>query len=69
LLHTWHRQARQEAAVFVPVRLEETADVAPEAPTRPPTLEIEGSGLCVRFTGAVDPTTLRLVLTHLGQRA
>jgi transposase len=69
LLHTWRRQARQDAALFVPVRLEETVDAAPEAPRRPTTVEIEGGGLCVRFTGAIDPATLRLVLVHLGRRA
>ena len=69
LLHTWRRQARQEAAVFVPVRLEETPDGVPD--TSPPSsvLEIEGSGLSVRFIGPIDLATLRLVLAHLGRRS
>jgi transposase len=69
LLHTWRRKARQDSAVFVPVYLEETANARPEGPTQASALEIEGNGLCIRFTGTVDATTLRLVLAHLGRRA
>jgi len=33
------------------------------------TLEIESTGLRVRFSGPVDTAALRLVLTHVGRRA
>jgi transposase len=33
------------------------------------TLEIEGVGMCVRFSGPVDAAALRLVLKHVGRRA
>jgi transposase len=69
LLHTWRRKARQDSAVFVPVYLEETASTRTEAPTPSSAVEVEAGGLCVRFTGTVDATTLRLVLAHLGRRA
>ncbi|HZC90998.1 MAG TPA: hypothetical protein VE400_10135 [Mycobacterium sp.] len=32
-------------------------------------LEIESTGLRVRFSGPVDTAALRLVLTHVGRRA
>jgi transposase len=69
LLHTWRRKARQDAAVFVPLRLEEAVDALPEAARPTSALEIKGGGLCVRFTGTVDPPTLRLVLLHVGRRS
>jgi transposase len=79
LLQTWRRKARQEAAVFIPLRVEgpgeRTDEVVAGAP--PPTavvphpglLEIESGGVRIRFSGPVDAAALRLVLTHLGRRA
>ena len=32
------------------------------------TLEIDGAGMCVRFSGPVDTAVLRLVLAHVGRR-
>jgi transposase len=85
LLQTWQRKVIGEAPVFVPLRVEgmvATADhnkgrsntprsAAAEADTstRPGTLEIESGGVRVRFSGPIDATTLRLVMTHIGRRA
>jgi transposase-like protein len=43
-----------------------TADSPPRSATG--TLEIEGVGMCVRFSGPVDTAALRLVLKHVGSR-
>jgi hypothetical protein len=78
-LQTWRRKARQETAVFIPLRVEgpgERTDEA-EAAAPPPSpvvphpglLEIESRGVQIRFSGPVDGVALRLVLTHLGRRA
>jgi len=80
LLQTWRRKARQEAAVFIPLHVEgpggrtDEAVVAAAPPSSPVVahpglLEIESSGLRVRFSGPVDAAALRLVLTHFGRRA
>jgi transposase len=69
LLHTWRRKARGAAPVFVPLRIEETSTPTISTAAQPGTLEIDANGLHVRFTGAVDPATLRLVLAHLGRGA
>jgi transposase len=85
LLQTWRRKVIGEVPVFVPLRVEgmaATADnnkdtsnaprsvaVGAGASTRPGTLEIESGGVRVRFSGPVDATTLRLVMTHIGRRA
>ena len=74
-----------EAPVFVPLRVEglvATADhdkdrsdmprsVAAEAgsSTQTGTLEIDGGGVHVRFSGPVDATALRLVMRHIGRLA
>jgi transposase len=85
LLQTWRRRAIGEVPVFVPLRVEGTAAAADnnkdrgnaprsvgvgvDASIRPGTLEIECAGVRVRFSGPVDATTLRLVMTHIGRRA
>ena len=74
-----------ERPVFVPLRVEgmvaaadnnkdrpdtpRSVAVGTGAPVRPGTLEIESGGVRVRFSGPVDATTLRLVMTHIGRRA
>ena len=85
LLQTWRRKAVDEAPIFVPLRVEglvAAADndkgradtprsIAAEADssTQPGTLEIDGGGVHVRFSGPVDATVLRLVMLHLGRAA
>jgi transposase len=83
LLQTWRRKAIGERPVFVPLRVEGAATdnnkdrtnpppsmaVETDASTRPGTLEIESAGMRVRFSGPVDATALRLVMTHIGRRA
>src|SRR5471032_3068140 len=85
LLQTWRRKAIGEAPVFVPLRVEgmvaaadnnkdrsdtpRSVAVGTDASTRPETLEIESGGMRVRFSGPVDATTLRLVMTHISRRA
>jgi transposase len=83
LLQTWRRKAIGEAPVFVPLRVEGVvADnnkakantprgvaVGVDASTQPGMLEIESGGVRVRFSGPVDATALRLVMTHIGRRA
>jgi len=85
LLQTWRRKAIGERPIFVPLRVEgmvaaadnnkdrpdtpRSVAVGTGAPTRPGTLEIESGGVRVRFSGPVDATTLRLVMTHIGRRA
>lgn len=79
LLQTWRRTAMRMAvdqgSVFVPLRI---ADEPPAAPVDPDAdsavataaglIELEGNGLRVRFSGAVDTAALRLVLGHFGRR-
>jgi transposase len=78
------REAVDRGAVFVPLHVEDpssSADTGTAAVTSPPgvtadstrgteagTLEIEGGGVCARFSGPVDAGALRIVLTHLGRR-
>jgi transposase len=85
LLQTWRRKAIGKRPVFVPLHVEGMVVAAdnnedrPDTPRsvavgagasiRPGTLEIESGGMRVRFSGPVDATTLRLVMTHLGRRA
>jgi transposase len=85
LLQTWRRKAIGERPVFVPLRVEgvvaatdnnkdrtnppPSMAVETDASTRPGTLEIESAGMRVRFSGPVDATALRLVMTHIGRRA
>ncbi len=85
LLQTWRRKAIGERPVFVPLRVEgmvaaadndkdrpdtpRSVAVGTGAPIRPGTVEIESGGVRVRFSGPVDATTLRLVMTHIGRRA
>ncbi len=85
LLQTWRRKAIGERSVFVPLRVEDMVAAADNnkdrpdtprsvavgtvAPMRPGTPEIESGGARVRFSGPVDSTTLRLVMTHIGRRA
>jgi transposase len=85
LLQTWRRKAIGERPVFVPLRIEgmvaaadnnkdrpdtpRSVAVGTGAPIRAGTLEIESGGVRVRFSGPVDATTLRLVMTHIGRRA
>jgi transposase len=85
LLQTWRRKAIGERPIFVPLRVEgmvaaadnnkdrpdtpRSVAVGTGAPVRPGTLEIESGGVRVRFSGPVDATTLRLVMTHIGRRA
>ena len=85
LLQTWRRKAIGERPVFVPLRVEGVVGAADnnkdrsntprsvaretDAPTRAGTLEIESGGMRARFSGAVDATTLRLVMIYFGRRA
>jgi transposase len=84
LLQTWRRKAIGEASVFVPLRVEglvatdnnkdhanppRSMAVEADASTRPGTLEIECGGIRARFSGPVDATVLRLVMTHIGRHA
>jgi transposase len=85
LLQTWRRKASREGPVFVPLRVEgrvaatdnnkDRTDtprgvaVEIDALARPGTLEIECGGIRARFSGPVDVTALRLVMTHIGRRA
>lgn len=85
LLQTWRRRSTCEAPVFVPLRVEDITAVAgnnmdsvgtarrilaeADASTWRGTLEIESGGVRVRFSGPVDATTLRLVMTHIGRHA
>ena len=85
LLQTWRRKAIGERPVFVPLRVEGMVAAADSNKDRPDTprsvavgtgaslragtLEIESGGVRVRFSGPVDATTLRLVMTHIGRRA
>ena len=81
LLQTWRRTVVQAASdhdgLFVPLRLEDASTAAAsEEPVsksaasagNPEAMEIEGAGLRVRFSGAIDPGALRLVLAHIGRR-
>ncbi len=84
-MQTWRRKAIGERPVFVPLRVEDAVAatdnskdrtnpprsmaVETNASTRPGTLEIESGGMRVRFSGPVDATALRLVMTHIGRRA
>lgn len=85
LLQTWRRKAIGERSVFVPLRVEGVAPatdnnkdransarsmaVETDASTRPGTFEIECGGIRARFSGPVDATVLRLVMTHIGRHA
>lgn len=85
LLQTWRRTAMREmanhGAAFVPLRVKDavplrhggipTAEVAgrSDGKTLSGAIELEGSGVRVRFSGPVDVGALRLVLGHLGRRA
>jgi len=85
LLQAWRRKAIGEAPVFVPLRVEGMVAAADnnkdrtntprgvametDASTRPGTLEIECGGIRVRFSGPVDVTALRVVMTHIGRYA
>jgi transposase len=85
LLQTWRRKAIDERSVFVPLRVEgvvpatdnnkdranppRSMAVEADASTRPGTLEIECGGIRARFSGSVDATVLRLVMTHIGRHA
>ena len=82
LLQTWRRAAIKAGVpgeMFVPLRLEGSADPGEpetEAPSSlpvdngtPGTLEIEGGSLRVRFSGPVDTAALRLVLVHVRRGA
>jgi len=83
LLQTWRRGALKDAAIFVPLRVEDagegdtTAEISPDVPTGPTsaiapatgTVEIEARGVRVRFAGPVDTTVLHTVLAHIGRRA
>jgi transposase len=85
LLQTWRRTALREmanhGAAFVPLRVEDavplrhggipTAEVADrsDGKTLAGVIELESSGVRVRFSGPVDVGALRLVLGHLGRRA
>jgi transposase len=79
LLQTWRRTAMRMAvdqgSVFVPLRMGDEPSAAPVDPaadsavaTATGLIEFEGSGLRVRFSGAVDTGALRLVLGHFGRR-
>ena len=82
LLQTWRRAAIKAGApgeMFVPLRLGRSADPGEPETEAPPslpldngrlgTLEIEGGGLRVRFSGPVDTAALRLVLVHVRRGA
>jgi transposase len=85
LLQTWRRTALREmanhGAAFIPLRVEDAAPlghsgtpaaevtVRADGKTQPGVIELEGSGVRVRFSGSVDVGALRLVLGHLGRRA
>jgi transposase len=82
LLQTWRRAAIKAGVpgeMFVPLRLEGSAEPgAAEAEASPSvpggngttgTLEIEGGGLRVCFSGPVDTAALRLVLIHVRRGA
>lgn len=83
LLQTWRRAALRDAAIFVPLRVEDAgeADMAVETgrdvPTGPTsaiatatgTIEIEARGVRVRFAGPVETAALHAVLAHIGRRA
>ncbi len=78
------REAADRGGVFVPLRVEASStsadpgaagstsrpDMAADSAsvTEAGTLEIEGGGVRVRFSGPVDAGALRVVLTHLGRR-
>ncbi len=77
LLQTWRRAAMRQSPelgqVFVPLRTEEAPVPSASTAGSPPrsaagTLEIDGAGMCVRFSGPVDTAVLRLVLAHVGRR-
>jgi len=79
LLQTWRRTAMRMAvdqgSVFVPLRIADEPPATPvnSAPdstvaTVAGLIELEGHGLRVRFSGAVDTAVLRLVLGHFGRR-
>jgi transposase len=77
-LYTWRKQMLATAmAGFAPVEVvpDPPQQALPAPPTVPATPETGGSmeivlptGASVRVTGAVDPATLRRVLTELGSR-
>ena len=83
LLHTWRRAALKDAAIFVPLRVEDagegdtTAEKSPDARIGPSpaiatatsTIEIEARGMRVRFAGPVETAALHAVLAHIGRRA
>ncbi len=76
------RAGEMSAAIFVPLRLAEdlpsfdtSAEAAPSAvpsttgpATAQATIEIEGSGLRIRFSGPFDVGALQMVLAHVGRR-
>ena len=76
------REGEVSAAAFVPLRLAEdlpsceTAATVPDPPLRPAalnpveaqgTIEVEGAGLRIRFTGPLDVGALQVVLAHVGR--
>jgi transposase len=79
------REVAPESVRFIPVRIEETpAPLRVERPPRDAygevplgaapssgvgTVEIEGGGMRVRFSGPVDVAVLQLVLGRVGRRA
>ena len=85
LLQTWRRTALREmashGAAFIPLRAGDAAPLKhggiPAAEVTGQSdgkalagmIELEGSGVQVRFSGPVDVGALRLVLGHLGRRA
>jgi transposase len=58
-------ESHTEEPVSEPVDVVAPAGSGPAS--EPGTIEIEGAGLRVRFTGPIDPGTLRLVLAHMGR--
>ena len=69
------RMAVNQSSVFVPLRIVDEPSAAPVDPAPDSTVvpaaglvELEGNGLRIRFSGAVDTAALRLVLGHFGRR-
>jgi transposase len=84
LLQTWRREAMRGAGgdtmPFVPLRIAEQSspsfiDEALPTPSRTPmatgshgTIEIDGAGLRILFSGPIDVSALHAVLAHVGRR-
>lgn len=69
------RMAVDQGSVIVPLRIADEPTTTPVDPaadsavaTAAGLIELEGNGLRVRFSGAVDAAALRLVLGHFGRR-